>query len=49
MALGGFISGAGHSLLAPRYGLADKVLEAEIVTPQGEILTLNECLNADLF
>ncbi len=50
VALGGFISGAGHSLLAPRYGLAaDRVLEMEVVTPKGEILTLNECQNTDLF
>ena len=50
VALGGFISGAGHSLLAPKYGLAaDQVLEMEIVTPKGEILTLNECQNTDLF
>ncbi len=50
VALGGFISGAGHSLLSPRYGLAaDRVLEMEMVTPKGEILTLNECQNTDLF
>ncbi|KAH8879740.1 FAD-binding domain-containing protein [Thozetella sp. PMI_491] len=50
VALGGFLSGAGHSLLAPKYGLAaDNVLEMEVVTPKGEILTLNECQNTDLF
>ncbi len=50
VALGGFLTGAGHSILAPRYGLAtDQVLEMDIVTPLGEILTLNECQNTDLF
>ncbi len=50
VALGGFITGAGHSILAPRYGLAaDHVLEMEAVTPTGEIVTLNECQNTDLF
>jgi hypothetical protein len=28
---------------------ADQVLEMEIVTPRGEILTINECQNQDLF
>jgi FAD/FMN-containing dehydrogenase len=50
VALGGFLTGAGHSILAPRYGLAaDQVLEMEVVTPQGEILIANECQNIDLF
>ncbi|KAK3375929.1 hypothetical protein B0T24DRAFT_572387 [Lasiosphaeria ovina] len=50
VALGGFITGGGHSILAPRYGMAaDQVLELELVTPTGEILTANECQNTDLF
>ncbi|KUJ23468.1 FAD-binding domain-containing protein [Mollisia scopiformis] len=50
VALGGYVTGAGHSILSPHYGLAsDQVLEMEIVTPKGEILTLNECQNTDLF
>ena len=50
VAFGGFILGAGHSPLSPRYGLAaDLVLEMEMVTPQGEVLTVNECQNTDLF
>ncbi|KAK3937418.1 FAD-binding domain-containing protein [Diplogelasinospora grovesii] len=50
VALGGFITGAGHSILSPHYGMAaDQVLEMEIVTPTGNILTLNECQNTDLF
>ena len=48
--VGGYITGGGHSILAPRYGLAvDQVLEMEIVTPGGHILTINECQNTDLF
>ena len=46
----GYISGGGHSILAPRFGLAaDQVLEMQVVTPGGEILTVNEDRNADLF
>jgi FAD/FMN-containing dehydrogenase len=49
VALGGFLTGAGHSILSPHYGLAtDQILEMEVVTPKGEILTLNECQNTDL-
>jgi len=48
--LGGFLTGGGHSILAPTYGLAsDLVLEMEVVTPSGEIVTANECQNTDLF
>lgn len=50
VAVGGLITGAGHSILAPRYGLAaDQVLEIELVTPNGSILIANECQNQDLF
>ncbi|KAK3991555.1 Tetrahydrocannabinolic acid synthase, partial [Cladorrhinum sp. PSN332] len=50
VALGGFITGGGHSILAPHYGMAaDQVLQLELVTPRGEILTANECQNTDLF
>jgi len=50
VALGGFLTGGGHSILAPTYGLAsDHVLEVELVTPTGEIVTANECQNTDLF
>jgi FAD/FMN-containing dehydrogenase len=50
VAIGGYITGAGHSLLSPRYGLAaDQVLEMEVVTPTGEILIVNECQNTDIF
>lgn len=46
----GYVTGAGHSPLAPRYGLgADNVLQMEAVTPSGEIVTINECQHEDLF
>ncbi|KAK1485623.1 FAD binding domain-containing protein [Colletotrichum cuscutae] len=49
VSVGGYATGGGHSLLAPRFGLAaDNVLQMEVVTPLGEILTLNEAQNADL-
>ncbi|KAK8914910.1 FAD-linked oxidoreductase ZEB1 [Metarhizium anisopliae] len=48
--ISGYISGGGHSILAPRFGLAaDQVLEMQVVTPRGEILTVNEDRHADLF
>lgn len=47
---GGHITGGGHAALSAYYGLAaDNALEFEIVTPGGEILTINECQNQDLF
>jgi FAD/FMN-containing dehydrogenase len=50
VSLGGYLTGAGHSLLSARYGLAaDQVLEMEVVTPTGEIVTANECQNKHLF
>lgn len=46
----GYISGGGHSVLAPRYGLAaDNVLEMQVVTPAGKIVTVNQDQNQDLF
>jgi len=48
--LGGYITGGGHSLLSPRFGLAvDQVLQMEVVTPAGKILTINEDNHPDLF
>ncbi|KXH65704.1 FAD binding domain-containing protein [Colletotrichum salicis] len=47
---GGFVTGGGHSILSPHYGLAaDNVLQMEVVTPGGDIVTVNEDQNADLF
>jgi FAD/FMN-containing dehydrogenase len=48
--LGGYLTGGGHGLLAPDHGLgADQIVEVEMVTPQGNIVILNECQNQDLF
>ena len=48
--VGGYLTGGGHSALSATYGLAaDHVLEVELVTPTGEILTANECQHEDLF
>jgi len=48
--MGGYITGGGHGVLSPRYGLAaDRVLEVEMVTPNGDIIVANECQNKDLF
>jgi FAD/FMN-containing dehydrogenase len=50
VSVGGYITGGGHSILAPRYGMgADQVLELEVVTPKGDIVIANECQNEDLF
>ncbi len=50
VSVGGYISGGGHSTLAPRYGLAaDNVIQVEVVTPQGQILVANEDQHSDLF
>ena len=48
--LGGYLSGGGHGAISHIFGLAaDQVLEMEVVTPNGEIVIANECLNEDLF
>jgi len=48
--LGGYLSGGGHGAISPIFGLAaDQVLEMEVVTPSGGIVTANECMNRDLF
>ncbi|KZP23529.1 FAD-binding domain-containing protein [Athelia psychrophila] len=47
---GGWLLGGGHSVLSPSYGLGvDNLLQAEIVTPDGELQTVSECSNPDLF
>ncbi|KFA74436.1 hypothetical protein S40288_08916 [Stachybotrys chartarum IBT 40288] len=47
--LGGFIGGGGHGPLSSHYGLAaDQVLQATVVTTEGEILIANEAQNQDL-
>jgi hypothetical protein len=47
---GGFTQGGGHGHLASKYGLgADQVLEWEVVTANGELVTANEDSHPDLF
>ncbi|KAI1149475.1 hypothetical protein F4825DRAFT_51698 [Nemania diffusa] len=47
---GGFTQGGGHGPLASKYGLsADQVLEWEVVTGAGEVLTATATQNSDLF
>jgi FAD/FMN-containing dehydrogenase len=48
--VGGYLTGGGHSALSSTYGLAaDQILQMEVVTPGGDILTINECQHTDLF
>lgn len=43
-------TGGGHSLISVHYGLAaDTNLELELVTPAGDIVTLNQGTNKILF
>lgn len=47
---GGWVLGAGHSVLSPVYGLGvDRVVQFEIVTPDGILRHANACQNQDLF
>lgn len=47
---GGWILGAGHSVLSPVYGLGiDRVIQFTIVTPDGTVRKSNACQNTDLF
>ncbi|KAJ7098241.1 FAD-binding domain-containing protein [Mycena epipterygia] len=49
-AAGGYLQGAGHSALAPLFGLAaDNVFEFHIVVASGELLQVNSATNPDLF
>ncbi|KAJ7729738.1 FAD-binding domain-containing protein [Mycena metata] len=49
-AAGGYLQGAGHSALAPTFGLAaDNVFEFHIVVASGELLKVNSVNNTDLF
>ncbi|KAH7380170.1 hypothetical protein BKA66DRAFT_512927 [Pyrenochaeta sp. MPI-SDFR-AT-0127] len=46
----GHFSSGGHGPLSSTYGLGvDNVLEARIVTPDGEVRTVNPCNEPDLF
>lgn len=47
---GGFTQGGGHSTLSTSFGLAaDQVLEYEVVTAKGEVLTVSPEENDDLY
>ncbi|PWY96635.1 FAD binding domain protein [Aspergillus sclerotioniger CBS 115572] len=47
---GGYTQGGGHGQLASKFGLAaDQVLEWEVVTADGELLTASETENRDLY
>ncbi|KAL4941180.1 hypothetical protein BDV06DRAFT_223336 [Aspergillus oleicola] len=47
---GGYTQGGGHGHLASQFGLAaDQVLEWEVVTATGKILTASPAQNADLY
>ncbi|PVH70851.1 hypothetical protein DL98DRAFT_436236 [Cadophora sp. DSE1049] len=46
----GWAAGGGHGFLTGQYGTgADNILEAVVVTPNGDILTVNSCQNEDMF
>ncbi|KAH8646897.1 FAD binding domain-containing protein [Xylariales sp. PMI_506] len=47
---GGFGQGGGHGVFGPSYGLmVDNAVEFDVVTADGQIRTINECNNPDLF
>lgn len=49
-AAGGWISGAGHSIISPTYGLGvDNVLQFRIVLSTGRIVDVSECSEPDLW
>ncbi|KAI1032150.1 hypothetical protein LB505_013750 [Fusarium chuoi] len=46
----GWATGGGHGFATGKYGQgADNILEAEIVTPAGNVLIANQCQNQDLY
>nr|XP_036580173.1 uncharacterized protein CTRU02_09818 [Colletotrichum truncatum]KAF6788005.1 hypothetical protein CTRU02_09818 [Colletotrichum truncatum] len=46
----GWATGGGHGYLTGEYGMgADNILEASIVTPNGELIIANACQNEDIF
>ncbi|KAF2276339.1 FAD-binding domain-containing protein [Westerdykella ornata] len=47
---GGFGQGGGHGPLGPMYGLmVDQAVEFDVVTADGQLRTINECTDPDLF
>lgn len=50
VSLGGYMSGGGHSSISPFLGMGvDNVVEMDVVTPNGQFITVNECSYPDLF
>jgi FAD/FMN-containing dehydrogenase len=50
VSVGGYNANGGHGKLSAKYGLgADQVLEINLITPKGEIITANKCQNTDYF
>ncbi|KAF2802247.1 FAD binding domain-containing protein [Mytilinidion resinicola] len=48
--LAGWFTGGGHGFLSSTHGLgADNLLEATLITPTGDLLTVNACQYSDLF
>ncbi|CAG7966762.1 unnamed protein product [Penicillium nalgiovense] len=46
----GWALSGGHGFATGQYGMgSDSIIEAELVTPDGEVLTVNECQQPDLF
>ena len=46
---GGWPQGGGQSILSPVYGLAaDRIVQYEVITPDGVLRTANACQNQDL-
>ncbi|GKZ16856.1 hypothetical protein AbraIFM66951_006348 [Aspergillus brasiliensis] len=46
----GWATGGGHGLATGFYGMgADNIIEAEVVTPAGDLITVNACQHEDLF
>jgi FAD/FMN-containing dehydrogenase len=49
-AAGGWISGGGHGMLSPVFGLGvDNVQQFKVVLPNGTLVTANRCKNPDVF
>jgi FAD/FMN-containing dehydrogenase len=47
---GGFLAGGGHGMLAGMYGLgADQTLEFEVITTDGEVLTVSPSEHRELY
>ena len=48
--IAGFLASGGHGPVSSRFGLgADQVVEMEVVTAKGELLTINQESQPDLF